>query len=196
MRARSPLPRRGGMGSAPTACCSRRSRPTSDRCWPSFVPSRASTPTRSQRSEPADTPSASRPSAAPPPCSRHTSRSSRVQIALFVTCIGDTVFPEAGRATVQVLERLGHEVVFPAEQTCCGQMHLNSGYQSEAMPLMRHFLDTFAGADCDAVVAPSGSCAAMVRDQSPRLAEQSGDPALIEAVATLTPSVFELSEFL
>ena len=51
-----------------------------------------------------------------------------MRIALFVTCIGDSLFPEAGRATVQVLERLGHEVVFPEQQTCCGQMHLNSGY--------------------------------------------------------------------
>jgi L-lactate dehydrogenase complex protein LldE len=119
-----------------------------------------------------------------------------VRVALFATCVGDTLFPGASIATVQVLERLGHEVVFPAEQTCCGQMHLNSGYQSEAIPLMRHFLETFAGADCDAVVAPSGSCAAMVRDQYPRLAEQSGDPSLVEAVAALTPSVFELSGFL
>ena len=58
-----------------------------------------------------------------------------MRIALFVTCVGDTVFPEAGRATVQVLERLGHEVVFPTEQTCCGQMHANSGYRSEARAL-------------------------------------------------------------
>ena len=61
------------------------------------------------------------------------SRACAVRIALFVTCIGDTVFPEAARATVQVLERLGHEVVFPAEQTCCGQMHANSGYRGEAL---------------------------------------------------------------
>jgi len=66
-----------------------------------------------------------------------------VRIALFVTCIGDTLFPEAGRATVQVLERLGHEVVFPDEQTCCGQMHMNSGYAREAQQLGRRFAEIF-----------------------------------------------------
>ena len=68
-----------------------------------------------------------------------------VRIALFVTCIGDTLFPDAGRATVQVLERLGHEVVFPEEQTCCGQMHLNSGYAREARKLGRRFTEIFGG---------------------------------------------------
>src|ERR1700722_5780554 len=194
MRARSPLPRRGGMGSAPTACCSRRSRPTSDRCWPSFVPSRASTPTRSQRSEPADTPSASRPSAAPPPCSRHTSRSSRVQIALFVTCIGDTVFPEAGRATVRVLERRGDEVVFPAEQTCCGQMHVNSGYRHEGLGLARRFVEIFG--EYDVGVSPSSSCGGNVRELYPQLAHEANDAKLAHAVDSLAPRVFELSELL
>jgi L-lactate dehydrogenase complex protein LldE len=85
-----------------------------------------------------------------------------VRIALFVTCIGDTVYPEAGRATVQILERLGHEVVFPQEQTCCGQLHLNSGYAREAERLGRRFRDVFGG--YDAVVSPSSSCVGTVRD--------------------------------
>jgi L-lactate dehydrogenase complex protein LldE len=85
-----------------------------------------------------------------------------VRIALFVTCIGDTLFPEAGRATVQVLERLGHEVVFPEEQTCCGQMHLNSGYAAEAQRLGRRFARIFGG--YDAVVSPSSSCVGTVRE--------------------------------
>ena len=55
-----------------------------------------------------------------------------MRVALFITCIGDTVTAEVGRATVTVLERLGHEVVFPREQTCCGQMHVNSGYRPAA----------------------------------------------------------------
>ena len=64
-----------------------------------------------------------------------------MRIALFATCLADTLFPEVPRATVTVLERLGHEVVFPAEQTCCGQMHVNTGYQREALPLIRRYVD-------------------------------------------------------
>ena len=86
-----------------------------------------------------------------------------MRIALFVTCVADTMFPEAGRATVQVLERLGHEVVFPEEQTCCGQMHLNSGYAPEAQRLGRRFAEIFAG--YDAVVSPSSSCVGTVREE-------------------------------
>jgi L-lactate dehydrogenase complex protein LldE len=85
-----------------------------------------------------------------------------VRIALFITCVGDTLFPEAGRATVEVLERLGHEIVFPAKQTCCGQMHLNSGYRREAERLGRRFRSLFD--EYEAVVAPSSSCVGHVRE--------------------------------
>jgi len=119
-----------------------------------------------------------------------------MRIALFITCLNDTLFPAAGRATVEVLERLGHEVVFPEEQTCCGQMHANTGYRREAIPLVRRFVRAFSGAGADAVVAPSGSCAAMVRDQYRSLALQSGDRGLVRAVDALAPRVFELSQFL
>ena len=85
-----------------------------------------------------------------------------MRIALFVTCVGDTLFPEAGKATVQVLERLGHDVVFPEEQTCCGQLHLNSGYADEARELGRRFTRIFRG--YDAVVSPSSSCVGTVRE--------------------------------
>ena len=85
-----------------------------------------------------------------------------MRIALFITCIGDTFFADAGRATVRVLERLGHEVVFPEEQTCCGQMHLNSGYARGAARLRRRFEKIFAG--FDAVVSPSSSCVGTVRE--------------------------------
>jgi L-lactate dehydrogenase complex protein LldE len=117
-----------------------------------------------------------------------------VQVALFITCFNDTLFPETGRAVVGLLERLGHGVEFPEEQTCCGQMHANSGYQLEAVPLVRGFVRAFA--DAEAVVTPSGSCAAMVRDQYARLAELAEDEGLADAVAELVPRVFELSEFL
>jgi L-lactate dehydrogenase complex protein LldE len=119
-----------------------------------------------------------------------------VRIALFATCVGDTLFPAASIATVTVLERLGHSVAFPEEQTCCGQMHANSGYTEEATRLVRHFVDTFASDEFDAIVAPSGSCAAMVENQYARLAQGSGDEQLTRAVAALTPRVFELSQFL
>jgi L-lactate dehydrogenase complex protein LldE len=85
-----------------------------------------------------------------------------VRIALFTTCIGDTIAPEASRATVEVLERLGHEVVFPAAQTCRGQLHLNSGYAPEADALARRFARIFG--DYDVVVSPSSSCVGTVRE--------------------------------
>lgn len=117
-----------------------------------------------------------------------------MRVSLFITCFNDTLFPGTGRATVELLERLGHSVDFPLEQTCCGQMHFNTGYQREAIPLVRRFVEIFG--DAEVVVAPSASCVGMVREFYPRLAELSGDQALIDAVATLIPKVYELTEFL
>jgi len=119
-----------------------------------------------------------------------------MRIALFTTCVGDTLFPAAGIATTRLLERLGHEVSFPEAQTCCGQMHLNSGYERQALRLARSFVDAFASVDADAIVAPSGSCAAMIRDQYPGLAKRSGEQRLEADVASLVARTFELSEFL
>jgi L-lactate dehydrogenase complex protein LldE len=117
-----------------------------------------------------------------------------VRIALFITCFNDTLFPGTGRAVVEVLERLGHEVSFPEDQTCCGQMHANTGYQLEAVPLVRRFARVFA--DEELVVSPSASCVAMVRDQYPRLAELAGDPGLAREVQAISPRVVELTELL
>lgn len=117
-----------------------------------------------------------------------------MQVALFITCFNDTLFSEVGIAMTRLLERLGHTVVFPLEQTCCGQMHYNTGYQREALPLIRHFVEVFA--DADVVVAPSASCVGMVREMYPRATAEAGDPALAHAVAALVPRVYELSEFL
>src|SRR5436309_10033017 len=117
-----------------------------------------------------------------------------MQVALFITCFNDTLFPNVGIATTLLLERLGHTVDFPEAQTCCGQMHYNTGYQREAIPLLRHFAEIFR--DAEVIVAPSASCAGMVRDLYPRAAALSGDRALIDAVELLTPRVYELSEFL
>ena len=88
-----------------------------------------------------------------------------MRVALFVTCFNDTLFPETGRAVVSLLERLGCEVAFPLEQTCCGQMHVNSGYEHEARELMARFERVFA--DADMVVSPSASCVAHVREHVP-----------------------------
>jgi L-lactate dehydrogenase complex protein LldE len=90
-----------------------------------------------------------------------------VRVALFITCIGDTLAPEVGRATVAVLERLGHEVFFPAEQTCCGQMHINSGYRAEADLLGARFMEVFDG--CELIVSPSSSCVGTMRELHPQL---------------------------
>ncbi|AUY48369.1 (Fe-S)-binding protein [Streptomyces sp. CB01881] len=117
-----------------------------------------------------------------------------MRIALFVTCFNDTMFPGTGRAVVTVLERLGHTVDFPQEQTCCGQMHFNTGYRPDAMPLVSRFARTFA--EYDAVVTPSASCAGMVRENHPVLAEQYGSAQLQRQVTEVVPRVHEFTEFL
>jgi L-lactate dehydrogenase complex protein LldE len=117
-----------------------------------------------------------------------------VRVALFVTCLADTLFPQVGRATVGLLERLGHQVSFPAAQTCCGQMHINSGYQRQALPLVRHFVETFE--DCEAIVVPSGSCTGSIREQHAMVARRYGDERLAARAAELGRRTYELSEFL
>jgi L-lactate dehydrogenase complex protein LldE len=114
-----------------------------------------------------------------------------VRVALFVTCLADTLFPDVGRATVAVLERLGHEVAFPEGQTCCGQAHINTGYRRQAVKLVRHHVETFE--PYDAIVAPSGSCVGSVRHQHPAVADTDDLKERAKAVAAKT---FELSEFL
>jgi L-lactate dehydrogenase complex protein LldE len=117
-----------------------------------------------------------------------------MRIGLFVTCLTDTLFPDTGRAVVTVLERLGHQVGFPAAQACCGQMHFNTGYRREAVPMARRMVAAFAG--YDAVVSPSASCTAMVREYYPALADEAGDAALARAVAEIAPRTWEVSEYL
>jgi L-lactate dehydrogenase complex protein LldE len=117
-----------------------------------------------------------------------------VNISLFITCYNDTLFPETGKAVVALLERLGHEVEFRAAQTCCGQMHYNTGYQREALPMLRHFVTVFETADV--ICVPSSSCAAMLRDHYPKMAASTGDAELISQVDRLLPRVFEFSELL
>ncbi len=117
-----------------------------------------------------------------------------MRVALFITCFNDTLFPQTGIAMTHLLERLGCQVDFPLDQTCCGQMHYNTGYQREALPLIRHFVQVFQ--EAEVVASPSASCVGMVREQYPRAAAQFGDAPLAAAVAALVPRVYELSEFL
>lgn len=115
-------------------------------------------------------------------------------VALFATCFNDTMWPNTPKATVQLLERLGVQVKFPTQQTCCGQMFTNTGYADEAIPLVRNFVNVFSS--YDAVVAPSGSCVGSVREQYETLARRAGDCGLLRAVEELAPRVHELSEYL
>ncbi len=117
-----------------------------------------------------------------------------MKISLFVACYNDTLFPETGKAVVRVLERLGHEVEFRDAQTCCGQMHYNTGYQKDALPLMRNFLKVFA--DAEVICVPSSSCVAMMRDHYRKMALQSGDADLKNSVDTVLARVFEFTELL
>jgi L-lactate dehydrogenase complex protein LldE len=117
-----------------------------------------------------------------------------MRIALFITCLADAMFPEVGKATVRVLERLGQRVEFPHQQTCCGQMHVNTGYQRQVLPLVERFADVFE--PYEAVVAPSGSCVGSVRHQHAMIAERFGATGLIERVRAVAANTYELSEFL
>lgn len=128
-----------------------------------------------------------------------------MRCALFATCLADALFPRAAQATVVLLERLGHEVVFPAGQTCCGQMHVNTGYQPEALTVIRHHVEVFeralapreaGGEGADAVVAPSGSCVGSVRHQHEDVARRLGDDALADRAAAVAARTYELSELL
>jgi L-lactate dehydrogenase complex protein LldE len=116
----------------------------------------------------------------------------------MVTCLGDTLFPEVGTATVRLLRRLGVEVDFPAAQTCCGQPHFNSGYHDLACDLARHTIAAFANDRM--VVTPSGSCAAMVKLEYPELlhGEGEGEGELVwhARAEELARRTHELSDFL
>ncbi|MDU2586295.1 MAG: (Fe-S)-binding protein [Corynebacterium sp.] len=96
-----------------------------------------------------------------------------MRIALFSTCIGDALFPDVQKATALVLSRLGHEVVFPEEQTCCGQMHINTGYQKETL-----------------------GCVGAVREQHERIANRYGNSADVDGARKTTQKTLDLPEFL
>ena len=117
-----------------------------------------------------------------------------MRIGLLITCLVDGLFPDVAADTVTVLRRLGHDVEVPMAQSCCGQMHVNTGYPRSALPLVRRYVEVFAG--YDAVVAPSGSCIGSVRHQHADVARQAGDLALAAAAEEVAGRSYELSELL
>lgn len=122
------------------------------------------------------------------------------RVALFVTCMVDMLYPEVGMATVELLERFGVEVIFPVEQTCCGQPAFNAGYRDEARVLALRFLDIFeplvrTGA-VEAIVAPSGSCTTMTSHFYAVLFEDTAQTRDRNRAETVSAVTFELTEFL
>ena len=117
-----------------------------------------------------------------------------MRVALFITCFNDSIFPQTGRAVVALLERLGHAVEFPLAQTCCGQMHYNTGYHAEALPLVKRLMDEFR--DAETIVVPSASCVAMMRDHYELMAHNTNDAAMMDEVKNFLPRVFEFSELI
>ncbi|HHT14218.1 MAG TPA: (Fe-S)-binding protein [Propionibacterium sp.] len=115
-------------------------------------------------------------------------------VALFATCITDTMKPSVPIATVKLLERLGCRVSYPERQTCCGQIMTNTGYWDEAVPTVRNYVRSFE--DYDYIVAPSGSCVGSVREQHPMLARHAGDAGLERDATAAASRTYELSEFL
>lgn len=110
------------------------------------------------------------------------------QVGLFVPCYVDQLYPQVAWATVEVLERFGCTIEFPADQTCCGQPMANTGCTKEAEPLARRFLRLFG--EYEYVVCPSGSCTAMVRHHYHEYFHHDG------AYERLKSRTFELTEFL
>jgi L-lactate dehydrogenase complex protein LldE len=117
-----------------------------------------------------------------------------MRIALFATCLGDMLFPAVPRAVVTVLERLGHRVEFPGQQTCCGQMHINTGYQRQALPLIRNYVDAFE--PYEVIVAPSGSCVGSISHQHAMVARRHGDEQLARRAEAVAARTHELSQLL
>jgi L-lactate dehydrogenase complex protein LldE len=115
-----------------------------------------------------------------------------MRLNLMITCLGDVIRPGVGKATVNLLRRLGHEVGFPGDQTCCGQPFFNSGFIDLARQQARHTIEVFA--DGRPVIVPSGSCAAMVKVEFPHLLE--GEPDWRQRAGDLAARTFELGDFL
>lgn len=114
-----------------------------------------------------------------------------MKVTLFATCLVDLFQGNVGKATVELLERLGCEIDFPESQVCCGQPAYNSGYVKEAKPAMKSMIDTFA--DAEYVVSPSGSCVAMFNEY-PHIFK--GDPVWEPKARNLAEKSYELTQFI
>ena len=121
-------------------------------------------------------------------------RTAALRIALFIACYNDALFPQTGIAVTRVLERLGHSVSFLREQTCCGQMHANTGYRPDAYTLAKRWVAQYR--DAEAVCVPSSSCVSMIREQYLPLAHENNDAAMEQTLLALLPRVWEFSELL
>src|SRR3712207_2267883 len=117
-----------------------------------------------------------------------------MRVAIFATCLVDTVVPQVAMATAKLLERLGHDVVVPPGQACCGQMHVNTGYRRDAVPIVANHVRAFSGAE--AIVAPSGSCVASIHHQHAAVARRFGEDELADEAEELATCTYELSQFL
>lgn len=115
-----------------------------------------------------------------------------MRVSLLVTCLSDVIRPTAGQAVVRILQRLGHEIDFPKAQTCCGQPMFNSGYADLARDQAKHTIGVFE--NCETVVCPSGSCAAMVKKEYPHLFAD--DPVWHAKAEDLAARTFEFTDFL
>src|SRR5262249_13186350 len=119
-----------------------------------------------------------------------------MRVSLFITCLNDQLFPRVGMAMVETLERLGVEGVFNGQQNCCGQPGFKSGYCKDARALAEHFVTVFERERADFIVAPSGSCTAMVRNFYRELLHDSDDESWLRALERVTSRLREFSEFL
>jgi L-lactate dehydrogenase complex protein LldE len=128
------------------------------------------------------------------------SSTSRPRVALFVTCMVDTLYPGVGTAAADLLERHGVDVIFPEEQTCCGQPAFNAGCRRDALAVARHFIDVFwplvDEVRVDAIVAPSGSCVAMVKSYYPNLFDASSETEYYWRATQLGEVTYELTQYL
>lgn len=116
----------------------------------------------------------------------------RKKVTLFIQCLIDGLYPEAGEAVVKIFDRLGLAVDYPLDQTCCGQPAYNAGHLDYARAAARHFIRVFDGARC--IVCPSGSCVHMVRHHYPLLF--AGDPVWLRRARDTACRIYELTEFL
>lgn len=114
-----------------------------------------------------------------------------MKVTLFATCLVDMFQTNVGKATTELLERLGCEVEFPESQVCCGQPAYNSGYVENAKEAMKNMITTFQSAEY--VVTPSGSCATMFKEYP---AIFKGDPKWEEPAKSLADKTYELTQFI